>query len=144
MAIAEKNRAATERAIKALERVSEQLTEKVFPAAFQDLAEIVVDHSRSTKNYQDRTGRTRESHFAEVVGTGETASIEFFGSKGESESESVSSSPNEITLFFGARVFHAPILERLRGFDVAIQTLLFLRREFVKLFGDRVRSRKVF
>lgn len=144
MGIAEKNRAATERAIKAIDRVSEQLTEKVFPSAFEDLADVVVEHSRATKTYQDITGRTRESHFAEVVGAGETASMEFFGSKGESESESVSSSPNEITLFFGARVYHAPILERLRGFDVAIQTLLFLRREFVKLLGDRIKSRKLF
>ena len=142
MGIAEKNRAATERAIKALERELARIEQEVFPSALHRVGEIAVEHSRQTHTYQNKTGALEASHAYEVVDSGKTVEI-IFDNKGQRESESFSSPPNEIHLLLYAGKQYGFFVERLYGLDVLIQSFLFLRREFTKIFGDAVKSRKV-
>lgn len=142
MGIAEKNRAATERAIKALEHELARIEQDVFPSALRRVGEIAVEHSRQTHTYKNVTGALDASHAYEIVGPGQTAEI-VFDNKGQRESESFSSPPNEIHLLLYAGKQYGFYVERLHGFDVIIQSFLFLRREFTKIFGNLVKSRKV-
>lgn len=142
MAIAEKNRAATERAIKALERELARIEHEVFPSALAKVGEIAIEHSRQTHTYKNVTGALEASHAFEVVEPGKSAEI-VFDNKGQRESESFNSPPNEIHLLLYAGKQYGFYVERLYGFDVLIGTFLFLRREFTKIFGDAVKSRKV-
>ena len=142
MSISAKNKAATDRAIKALEKAVANLENNIFPGAMEDVGETVVDYMKATHTFQNRTGRLEKSYAYVVVPPGSTENFEFeFEGR---KSEMVTSSPNVLELIFGAGAPYARYVEGLYGFDVAINGFLFLRRQFVRLFGEKVRSKKLF
>ncbi len=142
MALAEKNQAITERAIKALESELEKIKHEIFPSAMREVGEIAVAHSRQTHTYKNRTGALEASHAYEVADPGKSVGITF-DNQGRQETESFTSPPDEINLLLYAGKQYGFFVERIHGFDVLIGTFLFLRREFIKIFGDKAKSRRV-
>lgn len=140
--VAQKNRAVTLRAEKALERYIGKIENEFLPVAMNRIGDVAVSHSRRTKTYQNKTGALEASHAFEVVKPGQSTTI-VFDAGTHNETENFTSPKNEIHLLLYAGKQYGFYVERLYGFDVLIQTFLFFRREFTKILGDLIKSRRV-
>lgn len=140
--IAKKNQAALNRTAKALERTLMQIQHDLFPSALEKVGEIAVKHSKDTHTYKNITGDLERSHSHKVAAQGETVQL-VFEDRDRSDVESFTSPPNELHLLLYAGKQYGLYVERTHGFDVIIQSWLMLRRQFVKIFSDAVKLRRL-
>jgi hypothetical protein len=140
--IAKKNQAALNRATKALERTLAQIQREVFPSALEKVGEIAVKHSKDTHTYKNVTGDLERSHAHKVAAQGETVQL-IFEDMDRSDVESFTSPKDELHLLFYAGKQYGLYVERTHGFDVMIQSFLMLRRQFVKIFSDAIKLRRI-
>lgn len=140
--IAKRNQATLNRATKALEKTLIQIQRDVFPSALEKVGEIAVKHSRDTHTYKNITGDLERSHAHKVAAQGETVQL-VFEEKDRSDVESFTSPRDELHLLLYAGKQYGLYVERINSFDVMIQTFLMLRRQFVKIFSDIVKLRRL-
>lgn len=138
------NRQLVRQAEKALLKKIEVIRTQELPEALRAIGEEAVNHSRITHEYNNRSGKLEQSHFAQVVGPGQSVDIEFIGKGGATFTQNVKNDPDEITLVLGARQYYGFFVEVFHGFSVVLTTFLKLRREMGTLLGVRLRSKKLF
>ena len=140
--MADPNKAMLDKAIRALERRLEQDRKVNWPAALERIGRATIRYSQETKNYGDISGNLRSGYSYVVVPPGESANFEF-EAKNESGSIPIEGRPNELRLVYGNGVHYAIFVELRHGLDVSIQTYLWLRREFRRLFKENFRGEKL-
>lgn len=98
-----------------------KLNESQIRPALEEAGEKIIEYTKKTHTYRNRTGRLEASHFYRVVGPNEIASETFYERGGESVEVNLDSEYGW-SLYIGARWFYGLILE-IWGFLVVSQGL---------------------
>lgn len=133
----------TRRAIAALERAIKNVQDKNIPFALEAVGKAAETHARQTHTYANRSGALEASTTYAIInpssiGTGVYNDIE----TGRQEFP-IENPDKEILLVIFAGRFYGLYVELTHGFTVLIDTFLMLRREFKKIFGDALKSRRI-
>lgn len=143
MSVTSDNRASVKELTRRIESRIRDLNAVHLPQILKDIGQDLEDHSRQTKNYQNRTGRGVKSHFHDVIKAGQTKSIRFVGPSGTTSAQ-YTARKNETILVLGARMYYLFFVEVIHGFDVVIQSFLLFRRSAIREIGNRLRTIRAF
>lgn len=137
--------ASTRRAVAALQRAVQNIQDKSIPFALEAVGKAAETHARQTHTYQNRSGALEASTTFAIINPSSTGTAVYDDLKNGGQVEVQIDNPDNLIML--ALIAGQPYgfwVETLYGFSVLIDSFLFLRREFVKIFGKAVKSKKLF
>lgn len=113
------------------------------PNALDEIGRNIVEHSKLTHEYQNRSGKLEQSHDYLVVESGKTEEFKVFRSNGDSFSIPITAQRNEVKLIIGTHQQYGFWVEVKNGFSVLINSFLKMKRDFTKMFGAAIKQQRL-
>lgn len=132
----------TAAAINALERRVRDIAFSDFPSALRTIGAAIIEETKQTHEYRNRTGALEASHDFAVVEPGKTVTVEIDTRDGQ-QALTLDSPANQISLFLFTHKQYGLWVETKNGFAVLIHGFLKLRRGFSQMFKSAFKSRLI-